>query len=198
MAAPYGGATVWSNTAAAYDDLPLSMRMLAGELWAVHANGDRHGLKDHSTEVKEAQLEEMFTGTIYETPLPVVLTHPQTGERMLMLGCTVRRFVGLQTHTGQKLLDLFHSYIKAPHNSVRWKWREGDVAIWDNRLTQSANDHSTAAGRDARGLGSPPCLTRSSRKNPKQREGRAAQGRMPRLAPDYALRRATRLALCWF
>ncbi|MDE5466313.1 hypothetical protein GWG67_37940 [Bradyrhizobium sp. CSS354] len=37
MAAPYGGATVggatvWSNTAAAYDDLPLSMRMLADEL----------------------------------------------------------------------------------------------------------------------------------------------------------------------
>ncbi|OSI59644.1 TauD/TfdA dioxygenase family protein [Bradyrhizobium canariense] len=192
MATPYGGAMGLSNTAAAYDDLPLSMRMLADELWAVHANADRYGLKEHSIEVKEAQFEEMFTGTIYETTLPVVLTHPQTGERMLMLGSSVCRFVGLQTHTGQKLLDLFHSYIRAPHNSVRWKWRDGDVAIWDNRLTQSANDHSTAGGRDARSLGSPPCLTRVKAQKPQAARGRAAQARKPRLAPDYALRRATR------
>nr|WP_311966937.1 TauD/TfdA family dioxygenase [Bradyrhizobium australiense] len=52
----------------------------------------------------------------------------------------MQRFVGLQKHTGQKLLDLFQSYITAPHNTVRWRWREGNVAIWDKRLTQSAND----------------------------------------------------------
>ncbi|MGM4954314.1 TauD/TfdA dioxygenase family protein [Bradyrhizobium barranii] len=34
---PYGGDTVWSNTAAAYLDLPVPLRKLADELWAFTA-----------------------------------------------------------------------------------------------------------------------------------------------------------------
>ncbi|MET4036300.1 MULTISPECIES: TauD/TfdA family dioxygenase [unclassified Bradyrhizobium] len=129
MNAPYGDETVWSNTAAAYLDLPLSLRILADELWAVYTNAHHSSSKEHSAEANEMEFEEVFTGTIYETKLPVVRSHPRTGERTLMLGSFVQRFIGLQKHTGQKLLDLFQSYIRAPHKTVRWRWREGDVAI---------------------------------------------------------------------
>jgi taurine dioxygenase len=27
-------------------------------------------------------------------------------------------------------------YVTRPENTVRWHWRAGDVAIWDNRSTQ--------------------------------------------------------------
>jgi len=33
-----GGDTVWSNTAAAYDELPEELRALADRLWAIHSN----------------------------------------------------------------------------------------------------------------------------------------------------------------
>src|SRR6201995_4502358 len=34
----YGGSTLWTNTAAAYDDLPESLKHLAENLWALHSN----------------------------------------------------------------------------------------------------------------------------------------------------------------
>ncbi|MBM7487938.1 alpha-ketoglutarate-dependent taurine dioxygenase [Bradyrhizobium sp. USDA 3686] len=167
MTTPYCGETVWSNTAAAYLDLPLSLRMLADELWAVYTNAHHYGLKEHSAEADEMEFEEAFTGTIYETTLPVVRTHPRTGERTLTLGRFAQRFVGLQKHTAQKLLDLFQSYIWAPQNTVLWRWREGDVAIWDKRLAQLANDHSTAGDRGGRGLAFRPGLTRVKGQKPR-------------------------------
>ena len=87
--------------------------------------------------------DEVFTGTIYETEHPVVRVHPETGERTLVLGNFVQRFVGLPKYDGQKLFDLFQSHITAPENTVRWNWQTGDVAIWDNRATQhyAVNDY---------------------------------------------------------
>ncbi len=35
---PFGGDTIWSNTAAAYLDLPPPLQRIADELWAVHSN----------------------------------------------------------------------------------------------------------------------------------------------------------------
>lgn len=132
----FGGDTVWSNTAAAYLDLPAPLRKLAEELWAVHSNA-------YASEADRKHFEEVFTGTIYETEHPVVRVHPETGERTLVLGNFVQRFVGLPKYDGQKLFDLFQSHITAPENTVRWSWKAGDVAIWDNRATQhyAVNDY---------------------------------------------------------
>ena len=39
--------------------------------------------------------------------------------------------------------------LPTPENTVRWHWREGDVAMWDNRSTQhyAANDYYPARRR---------------------------------------------------
>ncbi|MDE5447365.1 TauD/TfdA family dioxygenase, partial [Bradyrhizobium sp. CSA207] len=140
---PSGGDTVWSNTAAAYLDLPLPLQRLADELWAVHTND--YGVRT-SGEADKKYYDEIFTRTIYETEHPVVRVHPETGERTLVLGYYVQRFVGIPKYDGQKLLDLFQSHITAPENTVRWNWKEGDLAIWDNRATQhyAVNDYGDA------------------------------------------------------
>ncbi|MFK4529202.1 alpha-ketoglutarate-dependent taurine dioxygenase [Bradyrhizobium japonicum] len=41
------------------------------------------------------------------------------------------------------MFDLFESHITAPENTVRWNWKQGDVAIWDNRATmhRAVNDY---------------------------------------------------------
>lgn len=138
---PFGGDTVWSNAAAAYVDLPLPLQRLADELWAVHTND--YGVRTGTSEADEEFYHEVFTRTIYETEHPVVRVHPETGERTLVLGCYVKRFIGIPKYDGQKLLDLFQSHITALENTVRWSWKDGDVAIWDNRATQhyAVNDY---------------------------------------------------------
>ncbi|WP_342739970.1 TauD/TfdA family dioxygenase [Bradyrhizobium sp. B117] len=141
---PFGGDTVWSNTAAAYLDLPPPLQRLAENLWAVHSNAyDYYAMRSHATEADKKHFDEIDTRTIYETEHPVVRVHPETGERSLVLGDLVQRFIGIPKYDGQRLLDLFQSHITAPENTVRWSWKEGDVVMWDNRATQhyAVNDY---------------------------------------------------------
>jgi len=116
---PFGGDTIWSNTAAAYLDLPPPLRRLADELWAVHSNAYDYAVKARASEADKKHFDEIFTGTIYETEHPVVRIHPETGERTLVLGNFVQRFVGVPKYDGQKLFDLFQSHVTAPENTVR-------------------------------------------------------------------------------
>ncbi|WP_027528006.1 TauD/TfdA family dioxygenase [Bradyrhizobium sp. Ec3.3] len=128
---PVGGDTVWSNTATAYLDLPPPLRRLADDLWAVHS----FPVVARPTEADMNPYDQALTRAWFETEHPVVRVHPETGERTLVLGSYVERFVDVSKYDGQRLFDLFESHITAPENTVRWNWRQGDVAIWDNRAT---------------------------------------------------------------
>jgi alpha-ketoglutarate-dependent taurine dioxygenase len=134
---PAGGDTVWANTVAAYAHLPQPLRQLADSLWAVHSNVYDYAAS-RSTPATEAEraYREQFTSTLYETEHPVVRVHPETGERSLVLGHFVQRFVGLSQRDSDRLLELFHDHVTRLENTVRWRWTQGDVAIWDNRATQ--------------------------------------------------------------
>lgn len=138
-----GGDTIWSNAVAAYLDLPRPLQRLADELWTVHSNAFDYAGTCRVREIDQKHFDEVFTKTIYETEHPVVRVHPETSERALVLGDLVQRFIGIPKRDGQKLFDLFQSHITAPENTVRWSWKEGDVAIWDNRATQhyAVNDY---------------------------------------------------------
>ncbi|MGW0158917.1 TauD/TfdA dioxygenase family protein [Mycobacterium sp. NPDC003323] len=136
----YGGTTVWANTQVAYQQLPQPLRALAEDLWAVHTNtydyaadyDGRHELL--SDTVREHRSE--FESEYFETEHPVVRVHPETGEPVLLLGHFVKRFVGLGSAESAALFDLLQKRITRLENTVRWNWRLGDLAIWDNRATQ--------------------------------------------------------------
>lgn len=87
--------------------------------------------------------EEVFTSTIYETKHPVVAIHPETGERTLILGQFTKRLLGLSLSDSNHLYSLLQDHITKLENTVRWRWSAGDVAIWDNRVTQhyAVNDY---------------------------------------------------------
>ncbi|MGW1228073.1 TauD/TfdA dioxygenase family protein [Streptomyces sp. NPDC001478] len=134
---PYGGNTLWSNTAAAYAELPAGLRTLADGLRAVHSNDyDYVAVRPDALPEALAQYREVFTSTKFLTEHPVVRVHPETGERVLLLGNFVQRITGLNGRDSRALVDLFQSHIERPENTVRWDWQVGDVAIWDNRATQ--------------------------------------------------------------
>ncbi|MEY9126952.1 MULTISPECIES: TauD/TfdA family dioxygenase [Bradyrhizobium] len=132
----FGADIAWSNTAAAYLDLPDPLRMLADNLWAVRCAAFDHIAMEGATEADKRALDDVSTGTIYETTHPIVRVHPETGERMLSLGRSVQNFVGLQRYPSQRLFELLQSYLTAPQNTLCWNWKSGDVAIWDNRAAE--------------------------------------------------------------
>ncbi|MCP2338773.1 TauD/TfdA dioxygenase family protein [Actinomadura rupiterrae] len=120
---PFGGDTVWANTAAAYDHLPVELREIADRLWIEHAGPD--GVLDH----------------------PLVTVHPETGERVLLLGAYARRVAGLSDEAdAAALIRLFQEHVTALENTVRWRWRPGDVVIWDNRATQHRDVRDVGEG----------------------------------------------------
>jgi alpha-ketoglutarate-dependent sulfate ester dioxygenase len=136
-----GGDTLWANTVAAYRDLPPDLRQLADGLRAVHTNGHDYGRVDVASLSGTLSPERLahlnaFVSTVYETEHPVVRVHPETGELALLLGGFAQRLVGHGTAESVDILRTLQSYVTRPENTVRWRWREGDVAIWDNRSTQ--------------------------------------------------------------
>ncbi|WOE41512.1 TauD/TfdA dioxygenase family protein [Acinetobacter chinensis] len=141
-----GGDTAWANTTSAYASLPEPLKALADGLRAVHSNDyDYAGYADQISVSPEylAQYKGVFNSTEYETEHPLVRVHPETGEKTLLLGHFFKRFVGFSTSDSRKLFDLFQSYVIKQENIVRWRWKQGDVAIWDNRATQhrAINDY---------------------------------------------------------
>jgi taurine dioxygenase len=143
---PYGGDTVWANTATAYEDLPAPLKQLADNLWAVHSNLYDYVAPRHATEAALKRYREEFTAQEYETEHPLVHVHPETGERALLLGHFVKHFKGVSSADSKHLFQLFHQRITDLNNTVRWRWQAGDVAIWDNRATQhiAVNDYGDA------------------------------------------------------
>ncbi|MEV5957070.1 TauD/TfdA family dioxygenase [Streptomyces sp. NPDC051987] len=128
-APPVGGDTLWANTVAAYQALPEPLRALADRLRVVHSNDS-----DYTDATVAARRE--YVATLFETEHPAVHVHPETGEPALLLGGFARRATGLSPQASRDVLRILQEYVTAPEHTVRWRWREGDLAIWDNRATQ--------------------------------------------------------------
>jgi alpha-ketoglutarate-dependent sulfate ester dioxygenase len=134
---PYGGNTVWANTAAAYASLPVPLKALVENLRAVHTNSYDYAQRDEESEQPDANYSrEDFVSQLFETEHPVVRVHPETGERALVLGHFVKCFSGLNHSESTALFHLLQNRVTKLENTVRWTWQPGDVAMWDNRATQ--------------------------------------------------------------
>ena len=68
---------------------------------------------------------------------PVVRTHPVTGRKGLFVndGFTTR-INELEPAESDALLRFLFAHSTRPEFFIRWRWRENDVAFWDNRITQ--------------------------------------------------------------
>jgi taurine dioxygenase len=124
---PCGGDTAWANTVA-----------------ALHSNlYDYAAVRPEASSAALQHYKDVVTSTVYETEHPVVRVLPQTGERSLVLGNFVRRFVGYSESDSRHLYEVLQSHVTRLENTVRWRWTVGDVAIWDNTATQhcAINDY---------------------------------------------------------
>jgi taurine dioxygenase len=136
---PVGGDTIWANTVTAYESLPAELRDLADRLRIVHTNDYDYAAVYGRGERGDTELEarqKEFVSTVYQTEHPAVRVHPETAERSLVLGGFARTVLGLSPQASRDLIRILQDYVTRPEQTVRWHWREGDLAIWDNRATQ--------------------------------------------------------------
>lgn len=130
----YGGNTMWANTAAAYQNLPEGLKALADTLWAVHSNSYDYASERRDI-VNEAIARSVAATAIMEATHPVVRVHPESGERCLLLGTFFSHLKDYGFVDSRALYDLYMRHMTQAENVVRWAWRKGDVAMWDNRAT---------------------------------------------------------------
>jgi taurine dioxygenase len=125
------------------------LKRLAGDLHAVHTNAYDYGravAMQSDADEGARRHQELFTQLTFETEHPVVRVHPETGRPSLLLGGFAQQIVGLPSDVSRDLLRMFAGYVTRPEHIVRWRWRDGDAAIWDNRATQhyAVNDYGDA------------------------------------------------------
>ncbi len=68
---------------------------------------------------------------------PVVRVHPLTGRRALYVNeHFTRRIVEMNATESDMLLRYLTKWVSNPRFTVRYRWTEGTIAMWDNRCTQ--------------------------------------------------------------
>ena len=142
-----GGDTQWANMYRAYEALSAPLKDFCDGLTALH-DAAPHG-----------RPEEM---SIH----PVVRVHPATGRKSLFVNeHFTRRIVELSHRESELLLGYLTSWVASAPFTVRYCWRQGTVAMWDNRCTQHCvlNDFDderiiqrvTVMGDRPQGVGAP-------------------------------------------
>ena len=132
-----GGDTLWANTAVAYQELPAPLKSLTESLRGIHTNAfDYAQIFGKELDQKDEKWLQTQRPTLVEAEHPVVRVHPETGERNLLVGFYLQRFAGFSGSDSRHLMSVLQDHITRPENTVRWRWKVGDVVIWDNRGTQ--------------------------------------------------------------
>ncbi len=136
-----GGDTLWASMIAAYEALPAEIKSLIEDLEAVHDLGDFRN--DYLAKGGVKALDEALAreGSAVH---PVAPRHPVTGRRCLYVNQPfTRMIVGMDLRDGDRLLRYLLDHIDRPEFQVRFRWRPGSLAMWDNRVTQhyAVNDY---------------------------------------------------------
>jgi taurine dioxygenase len=134
---PVGGDTMWASMTAAYNALSKPMQKFLQGLEAVHDFS--FAFTAEGLAGSQAGREKYEKAVAANPPVthPVIRTHPETGEPGIFVNSVfTRRIKGLRREESRALMAFLNQHIQQPEFVVRWRWRPGDVAFWDNRNTQ--------------------------------------------------------------
>jgi len=147
---PFGGDTLWANSALAFATLSDTMKDVLRPL-RVHMSGRRilaamkreaaAGPADPMGSMSLNPAERMLQdGAIH----PLVRTHPVTGEQSLYVdeSYTVG-IAGMSAYEAAPLLEFLVRHITQEIFTCRLRWEKNTFVIWDNRTTlhHAFNDH---------------------------------------------------------
>ena len=129
----FGGDTLWCDLVNAYETLAAPLRHLVDGLVAVHdASGTFSRFRDEDRSGENKQKLQNMSPVRH----PVVRIHPETGERGLFVNPTFTAYIeGFSPEESRAILGMLYEHCIQPERVVRWSWRVGDLAMWDNRST---------------------------------------------------------------
>ncbi|MGZ3376832.1 MAG: TauD/TfdA dioxygenase family protein [Phenylobacterium sp.] len=130
----FGGDTLFSSQAAAFEALsPGLQRMLEG-LNAVHSAAREYSAQGHSAQKRKSMAIAEADGLVGEYVHPMVLVHPETGRKALYANpAFTMKIEGWKTSESKALLDYLFAHCRYEGFTCRFNWRPGSVAFWDNR-----------------------------------------------------------------
>lgn len=153
---PFGGDTIWANSALAYACLSDTYRsMLQGlkvhfslreVLRFAQANVEQRDspIGNLAATPQSGQLSEGLMRKIKGNFHPLVRTHPVTGEQALYVdGAYAIGIEGMSDDESAPILSFLAEHIIQHAFTCRLRWEPRTLAIWDNRLCihQAFNDY---------------------------------------------------------
>ena len=134
---PSGGDTLWASGIAAYAALSAPYRRMLAGLTAEHDFLKSFPAHRFARTPEEKVRWEKARHDHPPRLHPVIRTHPVSGQQGLFVseGFTTR-IVELGATESDAVLRQLFAHLDKPEFTVRWRWKLGDVAFWDNRLTQ--------------------------------------------------------------
>jgi taurine dioxygenase len=131
-----GGDTLWANMYLAYEALSDPLKQLVSRLRAVHSFARNFTPERfHALGIDERR-EAMYAA---HPPVshPVARTNPATGRKALFVNQDFTTHIEcISARESDTLLRFLFEHMAQPEFQVRWRWKAGTVAFWDNRWTQ--------------------------------------------------------------
>jgi alpha-ketoglutarate-dependent taurine dioxygenase len=153
---PFGGDTIWCNSALAYTNLSDAYRKLIDGLQVRFSLRDVLAAAQGAVEVSDSPIGRLAATRSHEklsddllrkirgSAHPMVRTHPVTGEKSLYLdGAYAIGIEGMTPEESAPILHFLAEHLTQSAFSCRLRWEPNMVAMWDNRLCvhQAYNDY---------------------------------------------------------
>lgn len=134
---PLGGDTTWSNSIAAYEALSPAFRQFLDGLTASHDFEKSFPRSRYGNTPEDDARWQATRASHKPVSHPVIRTHPVTGRKGLFVNAGFTTAIDqLSRAESEAVLAVLFAHAAKPEFTIRWQWRENDIAFWDNRSTQ--------------------------------------------------------------
>ena len=137
-----GGDTLYASMHAAYDGLSPGLQHTLEGLSAVHSSRHVFG-KDRNEGKADNRLGNRDQAK-QDALHPMVIRHPSTGRKALYVnGNFTIGIDGWTEEESKPLLEYLYAHAANPEYTCRFRWENGSIAMWDNRVTwhRALNDY---------------------------------------------------------
>ncbi|KAI5805456.1 putative alpha-ketoglutarate-dependent taurine dioxygenase [Peziza echinospora] len=145
-----GGDTLWASGYEVYDRISAPYQKFLEGLTATYAQpGFISAAKTGGFEIySKARGHPLNVGETLTAVHPVVRTNPVTGWKSIFaFGHHVSHINDLTDRESKHLLEEFIALVTENHDlQVRFRWGQGDIAIWDNRSTYHTGTSDLSEG----------------------------------------------------
>ena len=129
-----GGHTMWADLYLAYDQLSPKMQEVCESLTLIHEIGSN--ILDPVERQGGRQAADFLRKHYPGIRHPLVRTHPETGRKVLLLaGGFMKCVEGMNDEESALFISWLRNHINNPNFHFGWRWKQGDLGIWDERCT---------------------------------------------------------------